>query len=241
MNSIINNLKPDLDQVKSFLQGRRGAVDTGFMVIFCAKGKTKRSKFFGPGDGDKAALYTADMAQKGWETYFGQGFLKSPLQSPSRGSEADVEVIQGLWFDGDIKGGIHKENPENLPTKEELETFLREIPFKASQILASSPNGGRHLHWLFDEPFIIRSENDRQFVKTISERFQKLIIKKMKAHGWKQDNTSDLVRVLRIPGTFNFKGDPVPVSMVSDTGYRYTAYSILEWIDMEEEAQQDAG
>jgi len=209
----------------------------GFMVIFCVKGEVRRSKFFGSGDSDKAALYVADMAQKGWDVYFGQGFLKNPSQSPSRGKETDVEVIQGLWFDGDIKGGIHKEDSENLPTKKELETFLRdEIPFKASQIVASSPDGGRHLHWLYNEPFVIRSEDDRKFIKGLSESFQKVIIKKMKAHGWKQDNTSDLVRVLRIPGTFNFKGDPVPVSMVSDTGYRYTAYSILEWVDMEEEA-----
>jgi hypothetical protein len=241
MQSNTNNIKPDSNVVNSFLGGRMAAVDTGYMVIFCVKGEVRRSRFFGPGDGDKAALYVADMAQKGWDVYFGQGFLKKPLQSPSRGKETDVEIILGVWFDGDIKGGIHKENPDNLPTVEELEAFLNdEIPFKASQIIASSPDGGRHLHWLFSEPFIIQSENDRQFIKALSESFQKVIKKKMKAHGWKQDNTSDLVRVLRIPGTFNFKGDPVPVSMVSDTGFRYTAYSILEWVDMEEEAQQEA-
>ena len=158
MTSNNYNLKPDSDAVKDFLQGRMGAVDTGFMVIFCVKGEVRRSKFFGSGDSDKAALYVADMAQKGWDVYFGQGFLKNPSQSPSRGKETDVEVIQGLWFDGDIKGGIHKEDSENLPTKKELETFLRdEIPFKASQIVASSPDGGRHLHWLYTHRFCGRS------------------------------------------------------------------------------------
>ena len=150
-----------------------------------------------------------------------------------------MEIILGLWFDGDLKAGIHNEDSENLPTKEELETFLRdEIPFKASQIIASSPDGGRHLHWLFNEPFIIQSENDRVFIKTLSENFQKVIIKKMKAHGWKQDNTSDLVRVLRIPGTFNFKGDPVPVEMIESNNYRYTPSSFLEWIEQAEPQQE---
>ena len=241
MNSINNSLKPDLEAVKGFLGGRMAAVDAGCLVIFCAKGKDgpKRSQFFGPGEGDRAALYVADMAQKGWDVYFGQGILEKPLQSPSRGSEKDVVAIHGLYFDGDIQGGVHKENPENLPTAEELEAFFRdEIPFKASQVIASSPDGGRHLHWLFIKPFLIRSEDNRVFIKTLSERFQKLIIKKMKAHGWKQDNTSDLVRVLRIPGTFNFKGDPVPVEMIESNGYRYKPEAILEWIDSE--SQQEA-
>ena len=243
MNSINNKLKPDAEKIKSFLGGRMDAVDHGYMVIFCIKGKDgpRQSKFFGPGDGDKAALYCLDMAQKGWDVYFGQGYLKSPLQSPSRGSEADVEIIQGLWFDGDIRGGIHKENPENLPTKKELETFLSdEIPFKASQIIASSPDGGCHLHWLFDEPFIIRSEDDRAFIKALSESFQKVIIKKMKAHKWNQDNTSDLVRVMRIPGTFHFKGAAVPVEMIESNNYRHTPSSFLEWIEQEEPKQGEA-
>ena len=241
MKSNNNNLKPKLEAVKDFLGGRMAAVDTGFMVIWCAKGDDKRSKFFGPGDGDRAALYAVDMVQKGWEAYFGQGFLKSPLPSGRRGAETDVEIILGVWFDGDIRGGIHKEDPENLPAKEELKAFVRdEIPFKVSQIISSSPDGGRHLHWLFNEPFIIRSENDRQFIKALSERFQKVIINKMKAHGWKQDNTADLVRVLRIPGTFNFKGEPVPVEMIESNKYRYKPEAILEWVDMEEEAQQEA-
>ena len=239
MQSNTNNIKPDSNVVNSFLGGRMAAVDTGYMVIFCVKGEVRRSRFFGPGDGDKAALYVADMAQKGWDVYFGQGFLKKPLQSPSRGKETDVEIILGVWFDGDIKGGIHKEDPEKLPTKEELETFLSdEIPFKASQIIASSPDGGLHIHWLFSEPFVIQSEDARQFIKALSERFQKVIIKKMKAHGWMQDNTSDLVRVLRIPGTFNFKGDPVPVTMIESNGYRYKPEAIIEWI--ESEPQQEA-
>ena len=154
--------------------------------------------FYGPGEGDKAALYCVDMALKGWEVYFGQGLLKSPLQSPSRGKEADVVVVNGVCFDGDLRGGVHSEDPEKLPTAEELgEFFKNEIPFSPSQIVNSG--GGRHFYWLFDLPFIIRTESDRQFIKALSSRFQQIIIKKAKAHGWEQDNTSDLVRVLRVP------------------------------------------
>ena len=49
MKSNIHNLKPVAKKIKSFLQGRMGAVDAGFMVIFCVKGEVRRSKFFGPG------------------------------------------------------------------------------------------------------------------------------------------------------------------------------------------------
>jgi hypothetical protein len=215
MNPIISNLKPDEAQVKTFLQGRIGVIDAGFMVIFCAKGKDgpKRSKFFGPGDVGKAALHCVNMCQKGWDVYFGQGILKSPLRSPSRGKEIDVAALLGFWFDCDLRGGGHLEDPKNLPKTEEAKAFFRdEIPFRPSQVIHSG--GGLHLHWLFSEPFYIRSEDDRTLIKDLSERFQLLINKKMKAHKWKQDNTSDLVRVLRVPGTFNFKSEPVMVEVI---------------------------
>ncbi len=218
MNLTSNNLTVDEAKVKDFVHGRMEAVENGFLCIWCQKGKDgpKRSKFFGPDESDQAALYCADMAKKGWDVYFGQGFLKNPLQSPLRGKESDVVAIICFWFDCDIRGGVHKENPKNLPTEGESKAFFRdEIPFKPSQVIHSG--GGLHLYWLFDEPFIIKTENDRAFIKDISSRFQLLIIEKMKSHGWKQDNTSDLVRVLRVlrvPGTFNFKSKPVMVEVI---------------------------
>lgn len=94
-----NNLKPDRGQVKLFLQGRMASVDHGHMVIWCLKGKDgqKRSKFFGPGDSDKAALYCVDMAKKSWDVYFGQGFLRKPLpcvrwDAPGNGSRKKTVI-----------------------------------------------------------------------------------------------------------------------------------------------------
>ena len=62
MNSNKNNLTTDSSSVKGFSQGRRGAVDAGFMVIWCSKENDvpKRSQFFGPGDSDKAAVKHAE-------------------------------------------------------------------------------------------------------------------------------------------------------------------------------------
>jgi len=70
------------------------------------------------------------------------------------------------------------------------------------------------LHWLFSEPYLIQDENDLESFKTLSSSFQKTIIAKGKAHGWKLDNTSDPARLLRIPGTMNFKHDPVMVEVI---------------------------
>ena len=45
-------------------------------------------------------------------------------------------------------------------------------------------------------------------LRTLSERFQRFIISEGEKHGWKLDNTQDLARILRIPGTLNFKSNP---------------------------------
>ncbi len=206
-----DNLNIKKESVKSFLSGRLSAVEDGYLSIFGAmKDKAPLFYFFHPGELDEAVATVAGLVKAGRDVYFAQGLLKEkPIKG--RGTEADVSCILGLWFDCDILGGIHKET--NLPTSGQAEAFFRvEIPFKPTQIISSG--GGLHLHWLFSNPFRIRSEDDRKSIKDISSRFQITIIQKMKAHGWRQDNTSDLIRLLRVPGTINFKGDPVLVEVV---------------------------
>ena len=63
--------------------------------------------------------------------------------------------------------------------------------------------GGYHAYWLLIEPFILTTDDDRRR----ADRIQK---------GWvdrvgSDDNAKDLARVLRVPGTPNFKYDPAPL------------------------------
>lgn len=128
-----------------------------------------------------------------------------------RGGADTVGAIVVLAMDIDFKEGVHKNNA--LPSRAEALEFVKALPISPSIVVDSG--GGLHLYWLLDKPWIIQNEEDRQRIASLSERLQAEVIRLGKDHGWKFDNTSDLARVLRVPGTFNRKGpDPLPVRIM---------------------------
>lgn len=64
---------------------------------------------------------------------------------------------------------------------------------------------GLQVYWLFKEPLVIESDEDRVQAKSLSVRFQLLLRQMAKTRGWTIDPTADLCRLLRVPGTFNRK------------------------------------
>lgn len=98
----------------------------------------------------------------------------------------------------------HKE--KKLPnTKEEVLEFIeKEIPYKPTFLIWSGH--GLHAIWLFEEPYIV--EDNGNFISKVFkgwERFVNTIA--LEQYGWKFDPVSDLARMLRAPGTVNFKED----------------------------------
>ena len=211
MKTDVHKITPKPHVVKKFLQSRMGTVDAGYLSIFGAK-RDHKPEFQFPlmSEIDRATAYIVMLADKGYDVYFGQAILKDK-PAKGRGAAVDTGAMLGVWFDLDVRGPNHKESA--LPTRAEAETFINEeIPFKASQTVWSG--GGYQLHWMFSEPYLIQNESDLKTFKTISSGFQKTIIAKGKKHGWRFDNTSDPVRLLRIPGTINFKNAPTMVEVL---------------------------
>jgi hypothetical protein len=69
------------------------------------------------------------------------------------------------------------------------------------------------------EPFIIEGDDDRRRIKSISERWQRLL--KTKLVPYDLDSTFDLVRVLRPIGTTNHKYGSTVRALVFEPGRRY--------------------
>ena len=67
---------------------------------------------------------------------------------------------------------------------------------------------GVHAIWLRDEPFVIRNENEREQIRELSAGFGMYVIAEGRKKGWKLDNVQDVPRMLRAPGSLNFKSDP---------------------------------
>ena len=101
-------------------------------------------------------------------------------------------------------GSAHKENA--LPKTEEAIDFVNSLKLKPSIIVRSG--NGVHAIWLLDELFVIRNENEREQIRELSAGFGMYVIAEGRKKGWKLDNVQDIPRMLRAPGSLNFKSDP---------------------------------
>jgi len=66
--------------------------------------------------------------------------------------------------------------------------------------------GGYHLYWLFEEPWILKGEKSRAHAKKLQAAWV--------AYAGGDAAAKDLARVLRVPGTHNYKYKPAPVVTV---------------------------
>jgi len=185
---------------------------------------------------DEIATKCQELAHS-CDVYFGVGLQKQKQNSSQRGKVSDVTAIPGLWLDIDCQGGTHK--AENLPTVDEARQLLTGFPLTPSIVVHSG--GGLHAYWLFSELWIFEDDTDRTKAAALTERFQRAFITMAASHDWKMDNTSDLARVLRVPGTYNRKtGQPVPVKLLElNTGSRCDYEEITDAIEQMETLLRD--
>jgi hypothetical protein len=143
----------------------------------------------------------------------------------NRCEQAKVASLGGLWIDLDINVGGHKKK-NYPPTVEDAMAALVGVP-KPSMIVQTGH--GVHMYWLFRERYLVRTLEDSQNAHDFSERWQAWIRYCLQQKGWTVDGTFDLARVLRIPGTFNFKdpAHPIAVSLIDSNGTLY------DWEDLQ--------
>jgi hypothetical protein len=153
------------------------------------------------------------------EVYYGLGLQAEPPVGQSRGKGDTTCALGGVWFDIDIAGAGHAET--NLPkTMDEARAFLDELPVPPTALIHTG--GGFHVYFLGKHLWRFDTAADRKRVQSLSKSFQQMIVEKGSERGWKLDTTSDLARVLRLPGTFNRKTNVArPVSVMDWSGIRY--------------------
>lgn len=161
----------------------------------------KKSSFY------KDAQLAGERAQElasDHDVYFGIGLRREELASDKRGVVMDIISIPGFWFDLDLASENHKCKELPAALREAVE-FLSSLPWLPSVVVWTG--GGIHVYYLFAQPWIFRTPAEHESAVELSRRVQAYIIGKGRELGWKLDNTSDLARVLRVPGTYNRKND----------------------------------
>ena len=135
-----------------------------------------------------------------------------------RGDESVVSFQIACVVDIDIRSDAHKGDPSKLAADfDEAKSFL---PFTPSLIIHSGY--GLHAYYIFDTPIEITGDN-RELLKRRNNLLLDVI--RSRANGITIDGVGDLPRIMRTPGTFNYKlgKDNAPVChIVEDSGLRFS-------------------
>ena len=138
-------------------------------------------------------------------TYYCVALRQEGLPTYTRGGIEQIHTVVCMVADVDVLGPAHKE--KDLPkTEKEAIAFVNSLKLKPSIIVRSG--NGVHAFWLLDEPFIIHNGDERERIRELSAGFGMYVIAEGIKNGWKLDNVQDVPRMLRAPGSLNFKSNP---------------------------------
>lgn len=203
-----------------------GLPDASIVVSFPV-GERWRSLWTPSTDPAAAGRATVELSisESRFNVYASVALMDSRAQRPgTRGSEQAAAAIPGLWSDLDMVGPGHAgtDYPPDQPAALEL---LDELGIPPTLVVDSG--GGLYPYWLFHELWALPGAEERQRARLACESLQGALRHVMEQHGWALDPTGDLARVLRIPGTTNWKY-PRPVTVLRADGPRYGRAALAE-------------
>lgn len=174
----------------------------------------------GQQDGFKGRTFTSITEAVQYAEKFHHGGVYHRLTTmrrvdEGRGAAADSAYLPGFAMDLDLKGPGHK--ALNYPeTDEDLRTLLLKAGLPEPSAWVHS-GGGRYPFWKLREPADLTLPGALERAALFSSRLHKHVIGWAGAMDWKVDNTSDLARVYRLPGTLNRKNEPHVLCTVMTT------------------------
>ena len=97
-----------------------------------------------------------------------------------RCSSNEVAGIVGLWADLDLKSDAHKKTA--LPAT--IEDAFKILPEQFPPTFVVRTGNGAHAWWLFREPLIFESDEERADAANLALRWQSLLRLNASANGW---------------------------------------------------------
>lgn len=149
-----------------------------------------------------------------------------------RGRAEDTVAMSALWADLDISGPAHKST--SLPPDRDAGLALLAAMTHVPSLVVDS-GWGLQAWWLFEHPMALDTEESRHQFHRLVRGCQTALGQLAGQQGWTVDPTADLARVLRLPGTTNWKidGDPRPVRVIFESDLRYPPLQLAgAWADL---------
>jgi len=190
----------------------------GWLPIFTAWTDSRGAKrtatwWHSATDLEGAARTAIRESARGRNVYMPVGLQRQRLDQYHRGDAASVCALVGMWADIDIAGTGHA-GIDYPPTEADALALVAELPLEPTVLVHSGH--GLQAWWCFREPWTLDNDEERQAAATLARRWLATVQAYAARNGWKIDATADLARVLRVPGTTNWKvaGAPAPVRLL---------------------------
>lgn len=165
------------------------------------------------------------------DTWFGVNPVREV--DSGRPGAADVTRLAGLWVDLDVK-------PAGCPSWEIAQRIIDELAAMLGVLPVAVTDSGHGLQpiWAIDDAPIVEhgAENDQDWIprdeaRALLRRWGRLVAAVAERFGSRVDTVFDLPRILRVPGTVNYKAAPVAVSCTAAGGAPVTVERVLEVLD----------
>ena len=153
-----------------------------------------------PDEREAMARKAIELSDEGKDVYFGVNLMNDPPARNARVKAEYVTLQTTTVADIDILGGTHTD-PDKYPANIEMAKGF--LPFPVSMLVDSGY--GLHPYCLYTQPITITAENRSEVTKR-NKKFIDTIRSRAGKYAKAVDSVHDLPRVLRMPGTYNYKG-----------------------------------
>lgn len=173
---------------------------------------------------EQAVNIAYDLCNSGVDVYFGVN-----PRVGKRGKKENVHYVTAFHVEVDYGSDGHKKHSEYETYDDALNAIN---DFQLRPTLINHSGGGFHCYWVLKDPVKVESAG----VKAL-ESINKSLSEKLGG----DSGTQDISRVLRIPGTYNFKleNNPREVTVISSDGPTYEYKEFEQFIKTKENTQKE--
>lgn len=159
------------------------------------------------------------------DVYVHVGLSRRPFKGGDRPTVNEIDALGGLWADVDIAHPVHKK-PGLPPDRGAAHAVISAMGIAPGLVIHSGH--GLQAWWPFAECLTLESADDRRKARILARAWALTLKERARALGYSVDMTSDIARVLRVPGTLNGKdsNDIKPVLIVEDRDASYSVSDI---------------
>lgn len=147
-------------------------------------------------------------------------------KATGRGSEKDTVSCLSFVLDMDIANEKRGSGKDYFDSEDQALSLVQALPVTPTFTINSG--GGLHAWYMFREPWTFVSESERTAAKSLSRRFWATANQIAAQSGKVLDSTFDLSRIMRVPGTKNFKYG-LESFTVEHSGVRHDPEDFLDW------------